>query len=893
MKNKLILLDGNSLFNRAYFALPPLMNKKGFYTNAIYGFAMMLNTVLETYEPSHLAIAFDLKAPTFRHKESPEYKATRKGMPDELRMQVEPLKKMVDAFGLKRVEFEGYEADDIIGTLSKYGEDNNFEVMIITGDKDALQLASSKTAVYITKKGITELEKYTDIEVIEKYGLTPKEFIDLKALMGDKSDNIKGVAGIGEKTGIKLLQEYKSIEGIYLNIDEIKGAVKTKLENDKESAFLSKRLATIIRHMPLETNMDELLVKPIEINLLAEMYREYEFSQLLNKLLKNSVTNHNLQLQIELDLETETNITENKKILELITEFEISIFDKITSQNIYLHLEGEKIEGGGFDGNRLFIGIDKNIYILENDKFGLAKNMLENSSNNIIGHNLKQIYKSLKKLDINIKKLDFDIEIAEYLIDANNTNFTLEYINNKYGLAPYESLEDILGKGKNQQQLIFADQKRLTEYGINAVNTVLNCYEVMKIIIETQDLNYVFNEIEMKLIKVLAEMEIEGFLVDQNLLKTLSKEYETSIIDIENRIYEISGEMFNINSPKQLGVILFEKLGLPAYKKTKTGYSTNIEVLESLQDKHEIINYIMEYRQITKLKSTYIDGLTNSINLSTDRIHTTFNQTIASTGRLSSIEPNLQNIPVRTQRGKVLRGVFISKKGYKLIDADYSQIELRILAHLAGDEIMIDAFKNNQDIHTRTASEVFKVAIEDVTSDIRSAAKAVNFGIVYGVSDFGLSNNLGIDIKTAKDYIEKYFDKYVKIKTYLDNEIEEVEKTGYAKTIFGRRRYIPEIKAKNAMVRSFGKRLAMNTPIQGAAADIIKLAMIKVFEYLEENKLDARLLLQVHDELIVEANENIADQLMPEIERIMESVVELSVKMSVEAKIGQSWLETK
>lgn len=889
MKNRLILLDGNSLFNRAYFAIPPLMNKDGFYTNAIYGFAMMLNNILENYKPTHMAIAFDLKAPTFRHKSYDQYKATRKGMSDELRMQVEPLKKMVDAYGITRVEFEGYEADDIIGTLSSFAEKDGFEVMIVTGDKDALQLASKDTAVYITKKGITELEKYTDAEVLEKYELTPKEFIDLKALMGDKSDNIKGVAGIGEKTGIKLIKEYKSVEGIYEHIEEIKGNVKTKLENDRESAFLSKKLATIVRDMPIEADMDELLVKSLNYEELSDMFREFEFTILLNKLKKVQLSNSSETLD-----SGKVEIIHDIKRAEIFHEYDKGLLDSIENADIIINVQAEKSEESNcYDIDKLYIKNLNSIYVIKSENIIDAKALLENPSNRIIGHGLKNIYKSLKKCGIRVANLYFDIEIGEYLIDSNNTNFTLEYLNNKYGLENFESLEDILGKGKKELKMLFADPKRLADYYINSMYSIESCYKIMSPEIEKQELTFVFNEIEMKLVRVLSDMEEEGFLVDTALLKKLSLQYEHEIAELENNIYSLAGEAFNINSPKQLGVILFDKLALPVIKKTKTGYSTNIEVLEALQGKHEIIDHIMEYRQITKLKSTYIDGLLNITNEKTGRIHTTFNQTIASTGRLSSSDPNLQNIPVRTERGRALREVFISKKDYLLVDSDYSQIELRILAHLAKDEIMLDSFRKYEDIHTRTASEVFNVALDEVTPELRSAAKAVNFGIVYGISDFGLSNNLGISKSEAKKYIETYLDKYTNIKSFLSDVVTEVEHTGYSTTIFGRKRYIPELKAKNMMVRNFGKRLAMNTPIQGGAADIIKLAMIKVYEYLQESGVDAKLILQVHDELILEVREDIAIELEDKIKEIMENVVQLLVELKVDIKTGKNWLETK
>lgn len=889
MKKKLILLDGNSLFNRAFFALPPLMNKKGFYTNAIYGFATMTNSIIESHQPDYMAVAFDLKGPTFRHQQYGDYKAGRKGMPDELRMQVEPLKKMVDAMGIARAEFEGYEADDIIGTLSAYGEDEGLEVIIVTGDKDALQLASPNTTVLITKKGISEVEAYNDQTVFERYGLTPTEFIDLKALMGDKSDNIKGVAGIGEKTGIKLLQEYKSIEGIYQNIDLIKGATKTKLENDKESAFLSKKLARIVRNMPIELDLEELSYKGSNVSELAELYREFEFTSLLGKLSKTE--NYEELNRDKIDSETEEKGLIEER--ELVFEYDPSVFDE-KDCSVYIAIDANKISvSNEYVIHKAYVQLKDKIFVVQESNILQLKTLLEEKSNRIIGHDLKTIYKAFLSYEIEIADLYFDTEIAEYVIDSNSGNYSIEFINNKYALNIYESLEDILGKGKSQIDSILADQDRLHKYYKNVLHSVESLEKPMKKQIVEQELEEVFYRIEMRLIKVLAKMEMEGFLINQELLKELSEDFSVQIAKLEESIHDHAGEVFNINSPKQLGAILFEKLGLPHGKKTKTGYSTNIEVLEFLRDLHPIIEEIMEYRQITKLKSTYIDGLSNIIDNKTGKVYTTFSQTTASTGRLSSLDPNLQNIPIRTERGRKLRGLFVAKENHRLIDADYSQIELRILAHLADDQKMIQAFTDNVDIHTKTASEVFGVEIEHVTSEMRGAAKAVNFGIVYGISDFGLSNNLGISIPKAKEYIEQYLDKYGEVKKYLDSIVQEVEQSGYATTIYGRRRYVPELKAKNAVVRGFGKRLAMNTPIQGAAADIIKLAMIEVDEYLTSCYPDAKLLLQVHDELIIQAKEEDAERIKSDIQKIMEGSTKLKVELKVDAKIGKSWFDTK
>ncbi len=888
MKKKLVLLDGNSLFNRAFFALPPLMNKKGFYTNAIYGFATMANSIIDTQKPDYMAVAFDLKAPTFRHQAYGDYKAGRKGMPDELRMQVEPLKKMVDAMGIARAEFEGYEADDIIGTLSKFGEEQELEVVIVTGDKDALQLASPKTTVLITKKGISEVEAYDDQAVFEKYGLTPTEFIDLKALMGDKSDNIKGVAGIGEKTGIKLLQEYKSIEGIYENIDQIKGSTKTKLENDMESAFLSKKLATIIRNMPIDVDLSELKYKGPDVPTLAELYREFEMTSLLNRLSKTAgfeaVNVESPFAEEELTVKSEKILSTNPSEQDFAVE----------NQKIFLAIDAAKnLVNHQYTIYKAYVMIGDTVFVVGENQLPMLKNMLENPTNRIVGYDLKSLYKAFLCYGIEAENLAFDVELAEYVIDSNGGDFSIWGINNKYGLDVYENLEEILGKGKAQIDSLLADQARLDNYYKNTLQSCEQLEVKMRKILSDEGLDFVYFDMEMKLLKVLAKMEIAGFLIDQDLLKYLSEEYSVLIANLESDIHALAGEIFNINSPKQLGSILFEKLGLPAWKKTKTGYSTNIEVLEFLYDHHPIVPKIMEYRQVTKLKSTYIDGLSNIIDPATGKVHTTFSQTTASTGRLSSLDPNLQNIPIRTERGRKLRALFVAQDGYELVDADYSQIELRILAHLSKDQRMIRAFADNVDIHTKTASEVFGVKIEDVTSEMRSAAKAVNFGIVYGISDFGLSNNLGIPIAKAKEYIDQYLAKYEEVKAYLADVVKEVEQKGYATTIFGRRRYVPEIKASNAQVRAFGKRLAMNTPIQGAAADIIKLAMIKVDEHLAQNYPSAKLLLQVHDELLIEAREDEAQKIKQEVQQIMENSADLLVRLVVDAKIAKNWYDSK
>lgn len=879
---KLILLDGNSLLNRAYFALPPLMNKDGLYTNAIYGFCMMLYKIIDDYKPTHMSVAFDLKAPTFRHVEFEGYKAQRKGMPEELRMQLEPMKEILDAMGIDRTEIPGFEADDIIGTLSKQGEEHNFEVIIVTGDKDALQLASEKTTILITKKGLTELDIYNTKEVIDKYSLTPLQFIDLKGLMGDQSDNIPGVAGIGEKTGIKLLTEFGSIENVFENLDNIKGSTKTKLEASKEIAMLSKKLATIIRNIPIDFSEEELILNKQDNRKLMELFSKFELKRLLNKIDKVG----------EVDT-LESNI-KKKEINILKEEYNLlDLSDLKEGSSISIKTIFEK---GHMNDNRLvgvYVKSGVNYYYCNENEIEKLKNIIVNINPIVSGFMLKDDINILSAYDIKLSNIDFDLAIAEYLLDPSSSTYFPSSIASKYIQEKIEDIENILGKGKKEISPIFADRKILDKYYCDILTLIdATKKEVLELLKELGMFD-LFTNVEMKLMPVLANMEQEGILLDKNILLTLKDKYEEMLNNYETCIYEFAGEKFNINSPKQLGIILFEKLGLKHGKKTKQGYSTNIEVLEYLKNDHPIIECIIGYRKITKLQSTYVEGLLNLISFENIRVHTTFNQTITTTGRISSTEPNLQNIPVRTAEGRELRKVFIAKEGYTLIDADYSQIELRVLAHMADDEKMIAAFSDNIDIHTKTASEVFGVSVDNVTKEMRSAAKAVNFGIVYGISDFGLSNNLGISVKEAKTYITDYLKNYPKIKIYLDEMVKMATDNGYSTTILGRRRYIPELKSNNGMIKKFGSRLAMNTPIQGSAADIIKLAMVAVYNFLETENYDAKLILQIHDELIIEAKEEIASELATKIDMIMENVCKLSVSLKTDVEIGKSWFDTK
>lgn len=874
MEKTLIIIDGNSIVNRAFYALPDLTNKKGLHTNAIFGFTNMLFKLIDTYKPTHISVAFDKKAPTFRHLEYKEYKAGRKKMPDELKQQLEPLKNLLDAFNINRLEIEGYEADDIIGTVSLKAEQDGYKVYIVTGDKDAIQLASKTTTTLITKKGVGEVEEYDFNKVEEKYGMTPTQFIDLKGLMGDKSDNIPGVPGIGEVTGIKLIKEFGSIENIIENIDSVKGSPRKKIEENKELAIMSKRLATIIRDVPIDFDLEKLEFGNYDKSKLIEVFNELDFNSLIARLDSNAEELKVIVNKLE-DVKEFINKAKNSKKLILKT---ISKSGNILEKNImqiYLSVDGEEL------------------FWADESQIDEIKELLVAEDLRVYGYNLKEDYIALRPYGISLSNIYFDIAIAEYLIDSSSSNYTYDSIAMNYFGQKIKSSEELLGKGVKAKKYEDLEKEELDNTIGSIVQLVEKVTPKMEGKLVDMDMDGLFYHVEMPLVEVLGYMEYEGVMVDKDKLIELGEEFKISIDKLEKDIYNLAEEEFNINSPKQLGVILFEKLELPVIKKTKTGYSTNAEVLEHLSDKHEIIDKITEYRQIVKLKSTYVDGLINIINPISHRIHSSFNQTITTTGRISSTDPNLQNIPVRLELGRNIRKVFIADKGFKLVDADYSQIELRVLAHMSQDEHMIDAFNHNVDIHTKTASQVFGIDINDVTSEQRSAAKAVNFGIVYGISDFGLAKNLHIPVKEAKNYIDSYLNTYEDIKSYMDSTIEEAKEDGYVKTILNRRRYIPEIKSSNTILKNLGKRLAMNAPIQGSAADIIKIAMVNVYKKLEERDLKSKLVLQVHDELIIECIEDEVEEVSKIVKDEMEHAVSMDVNLDVDLNTGDSWYETK
>ena len=864
---KLLILDSNSILNRAFYGVRYLSAKDGTPTNAIYGFLNILLKLIKEQEPDYICAAFDVKAPTFRHKQYEGYKAQRKPMPEGLAAQMPLAKDVLRAMGVTILEKEGYEADDIIGTVARLCEESEISCFIATGDKDDLQLASDKTKVIltVTKSGYNETIIYDDKAVKEKYRVTPTEFIDVKALMGDPSDNIPGVKGVGEKTAMSLIEKHHSIEYIYENIDGIglKGAMLQKMKDGRKMAFMSKELATINRNTPIEFNAEECVFDGFENN--GELY------EILKRLELNSIIK-------KLDLSGGDNVKENEDIFK---DFSYQVGDKnmISGDKVTVVLD--------FDGDNISsaaVGAGNNAVVLnEQDDI---KELLEDDS---IAKVMFDVKEAIVKLNgrIDIKNIADDTAIAAYLVDPAKNEYTIEKLASEYFGTVIEKPE------VKQLSLLDDVETDRSEYLAKCAVALGVLNERIGDKIKENGQEKLYQEVELPLVTVLAHLEINGFLVDDHQLKEFADKLGEKIDALTNEIYMVAGEEFNINSPKQLGVILFEKLELKPVKKTKTGYATNADVLEKLRDKHPIVNFIMEYRQLAKLKSTYCDGLRAVVNPNTHRIHSVFTQTVTVTGRLSSTEPNLQNIPTRTELGREIRKMFVAKEGYVLVDADYSQIELRVLAHIANDETMINAFRNNEDIHAVTASQVLGIPLEDVTKEQRSSAKAVNFGIVYGIGEFSLAQDLHISVKEAKAYIESYLEKYHGVRNYMESIKEQAKKDGYVKTMLNRIRYIPELKSPNYNIRQFGERVALNTPIQGTAADIIKLAMVRVDNRLINEGLKSKLILQVHDELIVEAHKDEVDKVKQILSEEMQSAMELNVPLKVDMSTGHSWYDAK
>ncbi|MBM7686422.1 DNA polymerase I [Defluviitalea raffinosedens] len=892
MSKKIMLVDGNSIINRAFYGVPLLSNSEGIYTNGVYGFLNILFKLLEEDQPDYIAVAFDLKAPTFRHEVFQEYKGNRKGMPEELKPQIPLLKDILDAMGIKRLEKEGYEADDILGTVAKRAEEQGMQPIIVSGDRDLLQLATEQIKIRIpkTKKGGTEIEDYYAKDLIEKIGVTPLEYIDVKALMGDSSDNIPGVPGIGEKTAIKIIQQYHNIENAIAHADEIKPSrASENLKTYQEQARQSKFLATICTQVPIEFDWEQFKLDSIMNPRVYEIFKQLEFKSFLDRFSMLQETN---------------SVSMNTHLSEVL-------YRAVDSKEAFEKVVEEIFEAGKFSfiifsGNHKPIGISfcyadtKGVWVGSSDEFSieeimaLAKPLFESIETEKIAHHAKNAMHILKHFGITLRNLVFDTMIGGYVLNPTKETYEYDDLAQEFLGQTFPSEEEILGKGKSKKSIMNLEEKDRTSFTAGQAYIIYHAEKQIKQKLKENNQEQLYYEIEHPLIEVLFSMEEYGFKIDTQRLKEYVDELEEKIELLTKEIYEIAGEEFNINSPKQLGVILFEKLMLPMGKKTKTGYSTAAEVLEKLRAEHIIIEKILEYRQLVKLKTTYGDGLFAVVNQETQKIHSTFNQTITATGRISSTEPNLQNIPIKLEMGRKIRKVFIpSDEEYLLLDADYSQIELRVLAHIAKDETLIRAFRTGEDIHKLTASQVFKVPLDEVTPRQRSNAKAVNFGIVYGIGAFSLSQDLNISRKEAEAYIEGYFEKYPNVRKYMDETIKQARELGYVTTLFGRRRVIPDINSTNFARRSFGERVAMNTPIQGTAADIIKIAMIKVFNKLKEKNLKSRLILQVHDELLIEVHKDEIEEVKQILKYEMEHAVSLDVPLDVDMHLGKTWFDTK
>ena len=911
--DKLVLVDGNSIANRAFYGImgsKMLTTKDGKYTNAVYGFLAILFKILEDVKPQYIAVAFDLKAPTARHKMYEGYKANRKGMPEELAEQMPIIKQILKAMNIDIIEKEGYEADDVLGTLSRFGEKQGLEVHILSGDRDTFQLATDNVKIHIprTKAGKTETEIYDRNKVKEVYGIEPKQLIEVKGLQGDTSDNIPGVPGIGEKTALSLIQKYGTIENLYnlleKNETDLKGKQKEKIEQNKDLAELSHFLGTINLEVPIEDTLEDLKLEEWNNDEVLKIFKELNF--------KRYIERFNLENQSKEQLQN-GEISENKdkklqnlfNIVDISIENIVEIIKKQKQMIFYIQTTEDNIEEKIIKKKITAISIFNkeenqayNIFFKEESEIKILKDILEDENIKKKSHHLSETYILLKQIDIEIRGIEYDAKIAGYILNPTDNKLKLDDLIEQYlGL----NVQDYTGKQQEEQITLFEEnnkeenkendikQKQISFYAY----TISKLEEIM--IEKLKEINALdlFKNIDIPTITVLSDMQWNGMYANIDELNKFGEELKLKIDEKMKNIHKLAGEEFNVNSTKQLGEILFEKMKLPVIKKTKSGYSTDVDVLEKLRGEDPIIEEILDYRQLAKLNSTYIEGLRPYINPKTHRIHSFFHQTITATGRISSTEPNLQNIPTRFELGKRIRKIFEPEKGNVYIDADYSQIELRVLAHISGDKHMIQAFENNEDIHKQAASKVFKTPIDQVTKEQRSDAKAVNFGIVYGISDFGLGEQLGISRKIAKKYIDEYLTEYSGIKEFMENITEEAKEKGYVETLFHRRRYIPELKSKNYMVRQFGSRAAMNTPIQGTAADIMKIAMINVYNELKKRNLKSKIVLQVHDEMMIEVPENEIEEVKNILQECMQNATKLKVPLIAEVSIANNWYDCK
>ncbi|MEK3909918.1 DNA polymerase I [Paenibacillus sp. FSL H7-0331] len=887
--SKLIVIDGNSIAYRAFFALPPLSNSSGLHTNAVFGFTTILLKLMEEHKPTHFLVAFDAGKVTFRHSNYKDYKGGRAKTPPELSEQFPVLKDLIRAFGVSQFELEGYEADDIIGTLTRMADElGNIEVIVVSGDKDMLQLASEHVKIALTRKGVSDVELYDPPYIMEKYGLTPNQIIDLKGLMGDTSDNIPGIPGVGEKTALKLLHEYGSVEGVLANTDQLKGKMKEKVVEHADDARMSKELATIFREVPIGTPWDELAYNGYEKQALAEMFYKLEFKSLMEKM---DLTGGDVKLADQQPQAELVAIAIQK--LEQLAEL-TDVLGKVESMHV--EVIGDNPHAGYVLG--LSFHTDQACYYVpfellkeNSSEVDTLKAWLESPDKSVAVYDQHRAEIALSWQGIALRGTTFDVLLAAYLLDPTESALTLHGLLVKYSLPSLKADEDVFGKGAKFKVPAI---EIVTDHLCRKANAIHTLLILMKQDLQQKDMDQLFYDLELPLANVLAAMEQKGIQVDVEGLKQYGVELAAQLDKIMKAIYEAAGGEFNINSTKQLGEILFEKLNLPAYKKTKTGYSTDAEVLERLEPYHPVISHILNYRSLAKLQSTYVEGLLKEIRLETGKVHTYYRQTIAATGRLSSQFPNLQNIPIRLEEGRKIRKVFVpSQPGWSILTADYSQIELRVLAHISQDKNLMEAFLNDMDIHTKTAMDVFGVPESAVDSNMRRQAKAVNFGIVYGISDYGLSQNLNISRKDAASFIEQYFVVFQGVRRFMDDIVLKARKDGYVTTLLQRRRYLPEISASNFNLRSFAERTAMNTPIQGTAADVIKLAMVQMDERMKRDGLASRMLLQVHDELVFEVPENEIEVMRTTVKEVMEGALKLDVPLKVDVDTGSNWYEAK
>jgi DNA polymerase I len=889
--DKLLIIDGNSIAYRAFYALPLLSNSTGLHTNAVFGFTTMLMKLIEEEKPTHFLVAFDAGKVTFRHAHFAEYKGGRSKTPPELSEQFPVLRELITAFGIRQFELDGYEADDIIGTLTKEADEAGRKVVVVSGDKDMLQLASDNVTIALTRKGVSEVDRYNNDEVNERYGLKPAQIIDLKGLMGDASDNIPGIPGVGEKTALKLLHEYGTVEEVLAHADQIKGKLGEKVSENADSARLSKELATIFREVPMETAWNDFKFDGWKGSQLKEMFRKLEFKSLLDKTdfgtgqaddSEQDSANREPAVPVRI-LHTEDEL---KLLVDALPEVTGLYFEVIGDNPHHADVIGAAFHTAAAGFYLPFAALNGN-----GERAQAVRAYLGDAAAEKVVYDLHRADIALRWSNVALRGVTFDVLLAAYLLDPTESGLSLSGLAARHGVGALAADEDVYGKGTKFR---LPEEDQLAAHICRKAELTARLAEPLAEALKNSGMEQLFYELELPLSGVLADMEQQGIAADAKTLERLGESLSTRLEELMNRIYELAGAEFNINSPKQLGEILFEKLGLPTDKKTKTGYSTNAEVLEKLAPYNPIVEQILNYRQLAKLNSTYIEGLLKEIRPETGKVHTYYKQTIAATGRLSSQYPNLQNIPIRMEEGRQIRKAFIpSEPGWHILAADYSQIELRVLAHISQDKNLIEAFMHDLDIHTKTAMDVFGVPMDQVDANMRRSAKAVNFGIVYGISPYGLSQNLNISQKEASAFIEQYFAVFQGVRQFMDDSVQDARKNGYVSTLLGRRRYLPDITASNFNIRSFAERTAMNTPIQGTAADIIKLAMVNMAERLRSEKLKSRMLLQVHDELVFEvpADELVRmQQIVPE---VMEQAIKLEVPLKADVSVGLDWYEAK